>query len=330
MCLDASAFPHILDAVIDACDPGSLIALRPVCQSLCARVDALLFAHIVVTYTPSRLRSSQSGPAEIILTTPCGHSLPTPPLPTLAGSCASLNSTLRPMLRHTRAATIRSMSLIAATTLVPLLPRLEVVHRFAAQPWDSPLLKAKKYVDHVDFGRPAMPGGMPLGYVPDDLDALVFRFYIDTAHYPPHVDHPLFPGGGAPERLPVIEELDPPHIPTITVVADPMGPMWPNCAAFTGTVTRRLSRAHPRSLTLVAFDELGTAIPTAEYELDGYGDGMDVETRAGLIEYAQWGLDRAQVEVRKLTVLSRAEWEAGLDVLERLEGPRGRAVAVRT
>ncbi|GMK53432.1 hypothetical protein CspeluHIS016_0100180 [Cutaneotrichosporon spelunceum] len=320
MCLDASAFPHILDGVIDACQPDSLIALRPVSQALCAHVDRLLFAHIVVAYTHSRVRSSQSGPAEIVLTTPSGHRLPTPPLPTLAGSCASLNATLRPMLRHTRVATLRSMSLIAATTLAPLLPRLEIVHRFTAQPWDSPLLKAKKYVDHVDFARPPMPGGMPLGYVPDDLDALVFRFYIDTAQYPAHAEHPPLPGGGAAEHLPLVEELNPPHIPAITVVADPTGPMRVS-REFTGTVAGRVARAHPRTLTLVAFDELGPAVPTADFEVEGYGDGMDVATRAGLIEHAQWGLSRARVEVGKLTILSRQEWEAGSDVLERLEGP---------
>jgi hypothetical protein len=310
MCLDASAFPHLLDAIIDACPPGSLIALRPVSQSLCARVDALLFAHIVVAAKPSRAPSFLSGPAQIILTTPCGHRLPAPPLPALVTACASLNATLRPLLRHTRAATLRNMTLAAASTLAPILPPLDVVHRYTPQPWDSPLLKAATYVDHVDLARPAVAGCMPLGDVPSDLDALVLRFSFHTASYPPPSVHPPFPGGGAPEALPVLEEMDPPHIPAITVVADPQGPKWTSSAAWTGTIVRRLARAHPRALTLVAFDELGTAAPTAAHELDGYGDGMDAITRAGLIEHAEWGLNRAQVEVQRLAVLTRAEWEA--------------------
>ncbi|CAK9780337.1 uncharacterized protein COLE_00006 [Cutaneotrichosporon oleaginosum] len=201
------------------------------------------------------------------------------------------------------------MTLAAASTLAPLLPRLCVLHRHTPQPWDSPLLKAAVYVDHVDLARPAIAGCLPLGDVPSDLDALVLRFAFHTGRYPPHAEHPPFPGGGAPQPLPVLEDMDPPHIPAITVVADPQGPRWASSAAWTGTIVRRLARAHPHSLTLVAFNELAVGVPSVDDELEGYGAGMAASTRAAVIEDAQWGLSRARVAVKHLTVLSRAEWE---------------------
>lgn len=50
-CLDHTAYPHILDTVLRHAPPPSLLALRPTCRSLCARIDADLFAHLIFTRT---------------------------------------------------------------------------------------------------------------------------------------------------------------------------------------------------------------------------------------------------------------------------------------
>lgn len=47
--LDALAYPHIFDAVLLYSDWDALLALRPTCSEVCARVDAILAQHIAFT-----------------------------------------------------------------------------------------------------------------------------------------------------------------------------------------------------------------------------------------------------------------------------------------
>lgn len=341
MTLDASAFPHLLDAIISFASPATLITLRTVSRDLCTRVDALLFTNIVVTavaappgFSPtlsplspssSPITSMVSGPRIIVLATPCGHRLPAPPLPSRPAPSVdnlTVNATLRPLLRYARVVHLRSLSLSAAYTLAALLPRLDIVHRHTAQPWDSPLLKADTYVDHVELDhRPSAAGCMPNGDVPSDLKRLIVRFTFDPALCPPPSVTPEMTlsvppnviDGALSFRIPgrdVLRAMNPPLVPEIIAVADPTGPSAmakSQVRYMVFIISKRLPRARPTKFSIVGFDDL-----------KGYHvDRVPAATIANITKWAKFGLSRSVVV--PLRVLRRDEWEAcqSADILAR-------------
>lgn len=355
MSLCANSFPHLLDLILDFASPPCLISLRGVSREVCARIDARLFRNIVVTSipgppanptsrppspsafstSPSALSSNPptTGPRLIILTTLDGHRLPAPPLPSRTTEMG-VGATLRPLLRNTRTVSLRALSLSACNTLAAVLPRLDVVHRHTTQPWDSNLLKASTYVDYIDLDS-TLPSGearMPRGDTPMDLERHIVRFAFSYELAEPHIAA----AAGSAMSVPPLPRLEPAYVPQAVVVLDPRGtPELGRAmvAQFTAVVAALFGNARPegvrcregvapRSITLVAFDELERPAQLPKPPLGGAKrivPPMSSETRAWLEESARDGLEMCTQDIDELHILSRAEWEASeaVEVLQR-------------